>query len=134
MRIYIAGPITGISDFRDRFARAQRKVEELGQTAVNPALDGIGRGKPWSWYMRRATMALLTCDAVLLLDGWQDSRGASREHQIAVELEMPIATDIRGIERLVADGWTPPHGDAFQIEVEWGARGQVTTVTWEEFR
>ena len=40
----------------------------------------------WLGYMRLAVRQLATCDAVYLLPGWSQSRGACIEHQLAVGL------------------------------------------------
>lgn len=39
--------------------------------------------------MRLALRQMLTCDAVALLPGWQQSRGALLEHTVAIDLGIP---------------------------------------------
>ena len=41
-------------------------------------------------YMRSDIAALLTCDAIHMLPGWENSRGATVEHTIATALGLPI--------------------------------------------
>lgn len=38
MKLYISGPITGTDDYMERFAAAQKELEEEGWSVVNPAL------------------------------------------------------------------------------------------------
>ena len=42
-RCYVAGPIAGVPDFRERFAAAVPAVEALGYEAVNPPLPHLHR-------------------------------------------------------------------------------------------
>lgn len=37
-RIYVSGAITGTDDFMERFAKAQKELEEKGYSVINPAL------------------------------------------------------------------------------------------------
>jgi hypothetical protein len=89
-KIYIAGPVTGIDGYAARFAAAELAIKHEDHEAVNPAALGSGGGRPWSWYMRRALTLMLTCDAVYMLDRWEESRGATFEHYTAVTCGMPV--------------------------------------------
>lgn len=86
--LYIAGPISGVRNYRERFAAAQRAAEALGWGVLNPAM--LPPGKPWEWYMPICLMMVGQADAVVLLDGWQESRGAEREQAVARQLGLPI--------------------------------------------
>jgi hypothetical protein len=100
-RCYIAGPIAGVPDFRERFAAAVPAVEALGYEVVNPCdiapVDHEGECPPGydpgedasghtssACFMRADLRALLDCDAIYLLPGWSRSRGATVEHAVAV--------------------------------------------------
>lgn len=91
-RIYISGPITG----RDRngafehFERAGKYLTDLGYEAVNPMKkpSEADASKPWADYMREDIALLIDCDAIYMLDGWELSRGAKLEFNIATELGM----------------------------------------------
>lgn len=37
MKIYIAGPITGIPDYKERFAKAEAELKAKGHAVMNPA-------------------------------------------------------------------------------------------------
>jgi hypothetical protein len=89
-RLYIAGPMSGIEAFNyPAFAAAESLLRQAGYDAASPHHHGEGdTSKPWEWYMRRALAELITCDAVALLPGWEQSRGACIEHQVARALGM----------------------------------------------
>ena len=99
-RCYIAGPIAGVPDFRERFAAAVPAVEALGYEVVNPCdippVDHEGECPPGydpgedasghtssACFMRSDLRALLDCDAIYMLPGWSRSRGALVEAQVA---------------------------------------------------
>lgn len=89
MKIYIAGPMTGLPDLnRSAFERAKQALDAEGHNAVNPH-DLHPTDVQWHTAMRTDIMELLTCDAVALLDNWQNSRGALLEHFIASTLGVP---------------------------------------------
>ncbi len=90
--IYIAGPMTGLPDYnRPAFYEAAKSWEEQGYAVLNPAVpDKSLDDSDWVGYMRRSLQNLLVCDKVVFLPGWELSRGARLEHQIAQALEMEI--------------------------------------------
>ena len=106
-RCYIAGPIAGVPDFREQFAAAVPAVEALGYEAVNPCdiapVDHDGECPPGydpgenanghtssACYMRTDLRVLPDCDAIFMLPGWRESRGATVEHAVAVACGIPV--------------------------------------------
>lgn len=85
MRIYVAGPMTGIKDLnRPAFYDAAEKLRLLGHTVINPANIRLPKGTDtWQDYMRVTTRQLTFCDGVALLPGWEQSTGAQIERQWA---------------------------------------------------
>jgi len=65
------------------------RLRALGFQVVNPA-DLSVEGASWVQCMRVDLAALLTCDAVAMLPGWEHSKGATLEFVIATELDMPV--------------------------------------------
>ena len=88
MRVYVAGPMTGLPDFnRPAFAEAEARLTEAGFEVVNPAnLPEPCEDPEWLDWMRACIPQLLTCDGVAFLPGWVDSRGALTEVTLADDL------------------------------------------------
>lgn len=92
-KIYISGKISGrAEEAREEFARAQRLLQDLGHTAVNPFENGLGEDAPWERHLAADLLALLECDAVLLLPGWEESLGARLEREVAMRRNLPVLT------------------------------------------
>jgi len=91
-RIYIAGPMTGMADHNfPAFHAAAERLRRAGWEPVNPAENFDGRTDlPRETYLRADIKLLATCEAVALLPGWEESRGAKLEYLIAWELGMPV--------------------------------------------
>lgn len=92
MRIYIAGPITGMPDLNEAaFATEAARLRDLGHETFNPVEINAGReGDGWAKCMRRDLAVLATCDAVQTLPGWQRSAGARFEVETASLLELEV--------------------------------------------
>ena len=85
-RIYISGPITGDPDYLRKFKQAETELIYQGYTSiVNPAK--VNRLLPEDFthqeYMDVSIAQLRCCDAIYLLRGWEQSRGAKIEKEIA---------------------------------------------------
>lgn len=128
MRLYIAGPMTGIKEFNyPEFLRAEEKLAAVGFQVFSPhridELFPIACGhseirlgirqlarvegcedcasRNWQWYMRKAVVMLAGCDNMALLPRWQISRGAKVEHDLGVAIGMnPMYVDawLLGVE------------------------------------
>lgn len=82
--VYLAGKITGDPEYRAKFERAQRKLENSGFIVINPA--GLpSEGFAYEAYMRMSGAMLAECDAVCFLPDWMDSKGAIAEYQTAIK-------------------------------------------------
>ena len=101
MRLYIAGPMTGLPEFNfPAFDAAEDVIRAAGFDTRNPARHGAGDpGQTWADYMRRDIPDLLACDGIALLPGWENSRGARLEVYIADALGMPICPVAKWLER-----------------------------------
>ena len=91
-RIYVAGPMTGLPEHNfPAFHAAAARLREAGWEAVNPAENFGGRtDMPRETYLRADILLLAQCEAIAMLPGWQESRGAKLEYLLARELGMPI--------------------------------------------
>lgn len=87
--IYIAGPMTGCSEMNYPLFRAvAAQLREAGWEVINPA-DNPPQPS-WEHYMRLSVRQVAESGALMMLPGWEGSRGARLEHHIAVELRIPI--------------------------------------------
>lgn len=98
MRVYLAGKMTGLPDLNfPLFHSEAARLRALGYDVVNPAEINVDPAAGWGECMRRDIPELLTCKAIALLDGWENSKGARLEWYIAEALDMKImfARDIK---------------------------------------
>ncbi|MBN5514128.1 DUF4406 domain-containing protein [Pseudomonas paraeruginosa] len=90
-RVYLAGPMTGLPDFNyPAFNAEEKRIRALGYFVENPAVNMIYRGSPWETYMRDGIKRLMDCDILALLPGWERSRGANIERNLAITLGMLV--------------------------------------------
>jgi len=93
MRIYISGPITGVKNNNfEAFDAAFKFLSSHGFAPLNPLdLDKIyNEHGDWNACLRRDIKYLMDCEAVFLLPGWEDSKGARLEITIASKLDLPF--------------------------------------------
>lgn len=86
MRVYISGPITGVSDYMEKFEAAEKELKEKGYTVVNPAKINYGMPEDVTYeeYMEIDIRLIDLCDAIYMIRGWEMSRGANREYGYAL--------------------------------------------------
>lgn len=104
-KVYIAGPMSGKPDWNfPAFFEAERQLLGMGYEVINPAhndgptveeaLKSAGStdspNHTWAYYMKRDLPHVLSVDALCLLPGWQDSRGAKLEVHVAKAIGLPI--------------------------------------------
>lgn len=97
--VYIAGPMTGLPDYNYReFNRIADHLRKYGfekgsrpPAILNPAealMADTTLG--YEFYMRSAIHLVLQADTIVLLPGWEESRGATMEVLIAQRLGLTI--------------------------------------------
>lgn len=90
-RVYIAGPMTGLPSLNfPAFEAEAKRYRARGCHVENPAEINPDVTKPWEECMRLDIPRMLTCDTVVMLPGWQQSKGAKIEHDLALALGMAI--------------------------------------------
>lgn len=92
MKLYIAGPMTGLPEFNfPAFHAAADALKKVGYEVENPAENGSeGTDKDYRWYLRAGLDQLLRCDGVAVLEGWWESGGARWEVNTAGILGLPV--------------------------------------------
>lgn len=112
-RVYIAGPMTGYPNFNFKaFDKAAEHLKKLDIACVNPALLGkaaltLLEQKGFNdikaankWAMEENERLLRThCHAILLLEGWELSKGAKQELSYALSRDYEII-----LEKELRDG------------------------------
>lgn len=91
MNVYISGPISGIAELNlSAFMEAHKALEDLGHTPVNPHIKDLPADAAWQDHMRMDIKMLMDCQGVAMLPGWENSRGAKIERQLALDLGIPV--------------------------------------------
>ena len=92
MKIYISGKITGlpIEQAQRQFAAVAKQLYDAGHAPVNPMKLKHDHDHTWESYMKVDIAELLTCDAIYMLKGWHESKGACIEHTLATHLGIDI--------------------------------------------
>lgn len=96
MKIYISGKISGtdLTETHARFAAVAKAMKRIGVEPVNPFENGLSENDSWKAHMLKDIADLLHCNAIYMLQGWKDSKGARIEHYIATKIGMPIMYEI----------------------------------------
>lgn len=96
MRIYLSGRISGNADAGVQFGRAHEEVRKRypGADVFNPMgmLQMIGDDLHFDYdeFMHMDMAFLQLCDAIAMIPGWEESRGANREYGYAVGTGMRV--------------------------------------------
>jgi hypothetical protein len=84
--------MTGIKDHNyPAFYAAAANLRELGYSVVNPAeLDEGNQTREWEYYLRRDLAFVIRAEQVVVLPGWEKSKGARLEAHLAQALGTPV--------------------------------------------
>jgi len=89
MTVYIAGPMTGIENYNfEKFNAKAAELIEKGWRVLNPAKIPIM--PDYKTYYPINCAMLDGSDAIYLLDGWEDSKGARKELFYAIDHDIPV--------------------------------------------
>lgn len=80
MKLYIAGPMTGLPSLNfPAFHAAAATLRAAGHVAVNPAEINPDMTAEWTDCMFEDLKQLTHCDGIVMLQGWEKSPGAQIE-------------------------------------------------------
>jgi hypothetical protein len=112
MKLYIAGPMSGLPHHNaPAFDAVAASLRALGFDVVSPPEitrdnpqpgihdDGSIDPTTYARLVRLDLLALLDCDAVVVLDGWERSRGARLEAVIADRLGLRVYLASQAVNR-----------------------------------
>lgn len=91
--VYISGKITGldISVAEAAFEEMEIRLNAVGHKAINPCkILPYHPDYKWEEYMLADIKMIFECNAMVMLDNWETSRGAKIEHAIAIHLGLEI--------------------------------------------
>lgn len=111
MRLYIAGPMTGLPEFNyPAFFAAAKELEDQGFTPINPArAEGRDGCKTWLDFMRASLRDLSECDGIATLPGWSGSSGAVIETTLVKSLGLPVRELNHWLELVKLEERPPAH-------------------------
>lgn len=81
MKVYIAGKVRGLKNYREKFKEAEDKLKEKGYVILNPAK--LPEGMDAEDYMKICIPMLEVADSIYLLNNWRNSEGAKVEKAYA---------------------------------------------------
>lgn len=100
---YIAGPMTGLPEYNyPAFEAVAGVLREAGHHVISPhevdnGDNGIPGSVPYKTYIKNGLIALLECNAIVLLNGWNASKGARIEEYVASRLGYASYRYIEGL-------------------------------------
>ena len=90
-KVYISGQITGKEEEAKReFKNIELELLSDGYDVINPFDLNHNHNKTWLEYMRVDIIALMGCDYICMIDGWEKSRGAIIEKELAEKLGIKV--------------------------------------------
>ena len=88
-RVYISGGITNVPNYHKNFLNAESELKKMGYTEnqiINPAYICSFLPTDFSHdeYMAVCLGLMRTCNTIYMLKNWNESKGATREVEIAI--------------------------------------------------
>ena len=96
---YLSGPMSGMVNCNfPAFDAEAARMRALGHFVINPAELNTDPATSWVKCMRDDITALMQCTSIVMLPGFERSKGAMLELHIAERLEMTVhlAGELKG--------------------------------------
>lgn len=107
--LYISGPMSGLPEFNEAaFNEAARLLRAAGYQVTNPAEKALPHNASWQQHMREDIKLMMDCDGLAILPGWQHSRGANAE----INLAHALGLDVFGVVVWLAAAKQPKQTEA----------------------
>ena len=87
MKVYIAGKITGNDSYIEQFEKAEKILKASGYAVINPVKN---LGFTYKDYIDMGLSELSKCDAIYLLENYEESNGALLELSYAKTVGMKV--------------------------------------------
>lgn len=87
MKIYIAGAITNNPDYKEQFIAAEQLLRAAGHEVLNPIRN---TGEVYKDFIDKGLAQLQKCEAICMLPGYEESRGATLELKYAETVGLQI--------------------------------------------
>lgn len=84
-KVYISGAIAhyDMAERKEAFSDAEMRLRGMGFNPVNPFKNGLPDEAHWREHMRADIRLLLDCEFIYMLQGWELSKGAKLELDVA---------------------------------------------------
>lgn len=84
-KVYISGAIAhyDMAERKEAFSDAEMRLQSMGFNPVNPFKNGLPDEAHWREHMRADIRLLLDCEFIYMLQGWELSKGAKLELDVA---------------------------------------------------
>ena len=100
-KIYISGAIShyDLEERKAAFNASDRFLSLKGYEAVNPFDNGVSDDADWREHMRADIRVLVGCDGIYMLQGWEQSKWAKLELDVASSCGLNVMFEGYGLDR-----------------------------------